>query len=131
MKKVGFFIYALLLLGSLCGIEQLYSLETLVVNTLEDKISLTPYLEYFIDKSGELDIDDLIAGAGDGLFKSPDKKILNLGYTRKPIWIRFSLDLSKYMGKEIILEIENELIQYIDMMSLSVKTKNKKVLRVS
>ncbi len=119
MKKALFLISVLLVSGSLCGIQQLFSLETLVVSSLEDKINLTPYLEYFIDNTTELNINDLITGAGDDLFKSPEKKILNLGYTPKPIWIRFSLNIDRSVKKKLILEIENEFLQNIDIYYLN------------
>lgn len=98
---------------------KLFPLESVIYPKYKDKISLTSYLEYFIDDSNELDINDLIIGTGNKYFRTSSKEVLNLGYTRSPIWIRIAIDLTDHQSEEgLILEIENELVQYIDVYYL-------------
>ena len=85
----------------------------LILDSQQEKISLIPYLDYFIDESKTMDIDDIICNQ-ERLFKLIETRGINFGYIRFPVWIRVSIDFQKKTG-DTILELDDEMIQKIDI----------------
>ena len=123
MKKVILFFVSILLFNNIIFVEKLYSIEPLIVAKIDKKISVTPYIEYFEDVSNKITIDDIASGKADTFFKTAGNQTLNIGYTRNPIWISFLLKLNNENNEEVILEIENEFLQYIDIYYINSEKK--------
>ena len=123
MKKVIFFFVSILIFSNIIFVEKLYSIEILIVDKIDKKISVTPYIEYFEDVSNKITIDDIALGKANTFFKTAGNQTLNIGYTRNPIWISFLLKLNNENNEEVILEIENEFLQYIDIYYLNPEKK--------
>ena len=107
MKKIGLVLVAFLFP------VQIFALTTVVVDKNIEELSINPYLEYFIDKTSDFNIQKLATSGGEALFQLNKKKSFNPGDTIKPLWIRFSIDLSENQNN-LVLELDSEVIQYID-----------------
>lgn len=109
--------FSLVLSATFLYPNQLPGMETIDVRDFERRINITPRVEYYVDGSANLSAEDISNGKTDTQFQRADVKRLNFGLIPDPIWIRFDLDLGAG-GRNIVLELDDEVIQYIDLFLL-------------
>ena len=80
-----------------------------------EKAGLSRYLEYFIDESGRLSIDDVSAPSFSNNFIQNEKSYLGFGYTRAAVWVRFSV--KNTMGEPMpwLLEFAYAIIDRLEL----------------
>ncbi len=87
--------------------------DTVIISPSAERYTLDGKLEYFVDTSGNMDLDDVLRNKKNE-FKSLQGETLSLGYTSHSAWMRFSVENPLSMSRELFLE----LVSYIDVVEI-------------
>ncbi len=93
----------------------------------EKEISfLGKYAKVAEDKKGVWKIDDVKRNGM--IWRQSDREVFNFGFSDSVYWIRFSLQNSSTLAADMILQVSNPLIDYLDIYYNCGKEKSRAVL---
>ncbi|WP_038030065.1 7TM diverse intracellular signaling domain-containing protein [Thermonema rossianum] len=88
------------------------------VATLRDDsrtIDVSSYFSYWIDESGHASLEDVMQADQKGQFQKHAKKVINLGFLDKPVWLKLQLSNQAQRTKEWLLELNYPLLDSITL----------------
>lgn len=106
-------IKILLLIASICRFSFFGNAQEPVIVNSGDRILIGKNIEYFIDSSKKLGIDEVIQKK----FTRGESQILNLGSIVEHVWIRFSV--TSQTEKELYLEVIAPLLEKIELYEIA------------
>jgi len=80
------------------------------------QIALAPYLEFYLDKSTEMELEDILETSP--VFKKQEGNLPSFGFCQDAIWGRFSIKIPKGTKEEWYLHLDFPLIEHFDLYLL-------------
>ncbi len=106
MKKY-LFLFLFLFVPSLLGAAEIQ------LKPMDKELDLSPLVEYYWDDSQNLTVEEV--AQKDKEFQRWGKKNLNLGYSEKALWIRFTLHNPSTFSQTRLLELRNSVVDLVEL----------------
>ncbi len=91
------------------------TLPPLPVDAGTDQVDLGPYLEFFVDESGQLDARQVIAHGDAIAFRDLPGDAVNFGFSPHRYWFRFRLQNLEPKDLQLFLEVRYPLIDHMQL----------------
>ncbi len=89
--------------------------ETLVLEKEKNYYSLENKVEYLIDRTHSLTINDLISDQKELTFQTIQNTILNFDVANTPIWLKITIENPLVISKELVIQIEYAWISHLEL----------------
>lgn len=89
--------------------------DTIAVEQNTDSVQFTDGVEYHIDETGQLTIDQLLRSSNKVNWKATGPEVANFGFDWRTYWYRLSLILDAGESREFLLQTGSPLIDYLDV----------------
>lgn len=89
--------------------------EVIVLSAQTQKLNISDRFVYLIDERADMSIEDVIIADQQGAFRQYAGKVINLGFFRKPVWLKIQLQNRHPQTKEWFLEFDYPLIDSITL----------------
>jgi serine phosphatase RsbU (regulator of sigma subunit) len=89
--------------------------DVVVLNDEHQSIDISPYFSYWIDESGTASIQDVMQADHRGQFRKHEKKVINLGFFAKPVWLKVQVSNQAIHIREWLLEFNYPLLDSVTL----------------
>ncbi len=89
-----------------------FAVKPIMIHGSFESYSVFNNAEYIEDKSGRLSLDEARKSAD---WKKTEAEAVNFGFTRSVYWFRFAVGNQGYGGRDILLEINYPMLDYVDL----------------
>jgi len=101
---------------TLLAASQAWSMQTLIISDLTDRVNVLPYLEYLQDPTRSLSFNDVRQNNMDAQWHEAPRhrEALNFGYTRDVYWFRFNMRNDTNSPQHSNLEVGYNVLDFVD-----------------
>ena len=123
MHKIGITTIIIVLLHAVLMIDSAYAGQPVVLTQGQASYSLGKRLEYLVDPTGRLTIDDVLSSTYSAKFQSSTVDVPHFGFTKSSLWFRVDLraDRTLHPSQLWLLESQYPLLNWIDVYLLNDK----------